>query len=360
MLFFNDSIENINLKKIKDQHKSFRLKLQAGAVCSACLKPLTNEDSMIAGMGPTCLERTRFAESIDRQYLTEIEGQRESVSKGLMPTRTVLLKNKNDKNPYYMTILNVSYLESLGIDRTKMNEIYNKTGSMKEAISQALMSFVPVECEYVAQTATPKHPEVMRKFKTFQKTLRNILKERTVYLKENPYNSYYNQVQNKKNLSEEQNKERDSLLDKKIVEPDFFNLGWSKGYFHRATWIDRLNYTQLAEAKLLASTLKQKTMPSEYTIKDYGLTDQEIMTGLQHSGQVFEKNLFKSFLEGNKNLFFLIEMYKKIDAFEGREKLLAIRSSAQIANNTSLKKEDLHELGLLCQKNKVSLSLLKV
>lgn len=225
---------------------------------------------------------------------------------------------------------------------------------MAQAIAQSLYSFVPVEGESVAPTTNPKHPEVMRHFKKFQKTLRAIYKERFDYLKSNPYTSYYNQVKSKKSLSQEQESARTELLSQKDLNPEYFNLGWSKGWFHRSTWIKRLNFTQLSEAKLLASALNQKSMPSEIEAKDYGLTDQEIMTGLQHSGQAFEKNLFKSFVDGNKRLIFLIEAYKKFDTFEGMDKLYFIRLSSQVANQEELKAPEIIKLNEMLQKYKLS------
>lgn len=355
MLFFDDNTQNINLKKLKALQEAHAKNLHStGAVCSACQKPLSNEESMVAGMGPICLERTRFAEEVDRSMLSEIEGQKEPINKGLYPARTVILRERNEKYPRYVTVLSVAPLESVVIDRTEMNKNYEQSGSMAEAIAQSLYSFVPVEGESVAPTANPKHPEVMRHFKKFQKDLRNIYKERFEYIKSNPYSSYYNQVQSKKSLTEEQEASRNELLNQKDLNPDFFNLHWSKGAFHRATWIQRLNFTQLSEAKLLASALNLKPLPSDVSVKDYGLTDQEIVSGLQHSGQVFEKNLFKSFVDGNKNLIFLIETYKKFDSFEGMDKLFFIRLSSSISSGDSLKPEDVAKMDQLLLKYKIS------
>src|SRR5690606_23590612 len=152
---------------------------------------------------------------------------------------------------------------------------------------------------------------------------RSIYKERNNYLKENPYTSYYNQVSSKKGLTPEQEQNRIALLSHKDLQEAEFNKNWSQGLYHRATWLDRLNLTQLSEAKLLASCLKAKKIPDSVPVKDYGLTDQEIISGLQHSGQLMEKNLFKAFIDGNKNLIFLIELYKKQESFSGEDKLFS-------------------------------------
>lgn len=359
MLFLDDN--SINYKKLQAlQEAHFAKRLQNGAVCSACQKTLTNEESMVAGMGPICLEKTRFAEEVARNMLSEVEGPKESINKGLYPARTVILRERNEKEPRYVTVLSVQPLESIVIDRNELNEHYKKTGSMAESIALSLYSFVPVEGESVAPTTTPKHPEVMRHFKKFQKELRSIYKERFEYIKSNPFNSYYNQVNSKKNLTQEQENNRNELLNKKELDPTYFNQYWSKGEFHKATWLFRLNQTRLSEAKLLSSALQNtKGLDSQVELTDYGLTDQEIMAGLQHSGQVFEKNLFKSFIEGNKNLIFLIESYKKYNTFEGLDKLFFIRLSNTLSNNEEIKAPELLKTQEMLIKYNIDLNLLK-
>ena len=361
MLFFSENDNNINLKGIRELVASrLAMRHQHGAVCTACQKPLTNEDSMIAGMGPVCLERARFAEAVSRDQLGEIEGQKEPINKGLYPARTAILREKSEKLPRYVTVLSVTPLESLLIDRTEMNKVYAQTGSMAEAIGQSLYSFVPVEGESIAPTTNPKHPEVMRSFKKFQKSLRDIIKERMDYLKGNPYSSYYNQVSSKKGLTAEQEAARIELLSQKDLKPEYFNEGWSKGLFHRATWLSRLNQTQLSEAKMLASVLKIKAFPESIKIQDYGLTDAEIMGGLGHSNQIQEKNLFKAFVEGNKNLMFLMEIYKKFDTVEGPDKLFFIRLSNTMTSKENLKLDQVQKLKELLPKYKISPNLISI
>lgn len=361
MLFFDDNDQNINLNKLKAiQLAHAQKRHQHGAVCTACQKPLSNEDSMNAGMGPVCLERARFAEEVSREMLSEIEGVKEPINKGLYPARTAILRERTEKNPRYVTVLSVSPLESLIIDRSEMNQLYNESGSMAHAISQSLYAFAPIEGESIAATTNPKHPEIMRQFKKFQKALRSIYKERSNYLKENPYTSYYNQVSSKKSLSPEQEQNRIKLLSHKDLQEAQFNQNWSQGLYHRATWLDRLNFTQLSEAKLLANCLKVKTLPPSVPVKDYGLTDQEIMSGLQHSGQLMEKNLFKAFIEGNKNLIFLIELYKKQESLAGEDKLFALRLSNQIAQKDGFKLDQVNKIKELLTKYKISPQLLNL
>lgn len=340
MLFLDD----------KPKFKTKNTKRQLGSlVCLACQKPIESGDSVMSGMGPICLERTRFAEIVDRSHLPEIEGARESILKGLYPARTAILNLKNEKNPRYVTVLSVEHLESIVIDRTEMNKAYQETGSMKDAILASLYAFSPMDGSSIAPISNPKHPEVMRQYKKFQKEIRGIYKERAEYLLKHPHTAYYNQVQSKKTLNPEQTKNREELLSKKDLEPDYFNKHWSSGAFHKATFITRLQFTKLSEARVLALALNKNL---DIKTLDYGLTDQEISSGLQHSGQLFEKNLFQSFISGNKNLMFLIEIYKKIDSFEGSDKLFFVRLSNLLNTKTEFK--DIEKLEELLQKYKIS------
>lgn len=335
-MFFDDNSQNINLKKInaiKLANKNFNH--ETGVICTACQRPLTDESSMIAAMGRICLERTRFAENITRDLLEHVEGPRESINKGLYPARTAILRERSEKQPRLVTILSVEPLDSVILDRMEMKLNYEKNKmTMAEAIANSLYSFMPIEAESIAAIQTPKNPEVMRDFKTFQKNLRQDLKDRTDYLRDHPFNDYYNQVSSKKTLSEAQLEAREELLNTKIVNPQKFNEGWGKGKFHRATWIARMKETQLSEAKSLSSALEinNSIRLDGVEIKDYGLTDQEILMGLQHSHQNLEKSLFKSFIEGNRNLIGLIEMYKNFNTIEIKDKMNVIKFMTKIAN----------------------------
>lgn len=342
-MFFNENKQKLNLKKIEALKKAHTLHRRGGeVVCTACQKPLTNEESMIAGMGPVCLERSRFAEVVPREQLSEIEGPKESISKGYYPARTVILRTKQESNPRYVTILSVDNNESVLIDRSEMHKFYQQTGSMAEAIAASLYMMDPAEGDSVATSTSPRNPDVMKEFKRFQKELRGVLKERNDYLKQNPVNNYYAQVVSKKGLTDDQLTNREWLLSQKDLNPNFFQENWSKGRFHRATWISRLKNTQLAEAKALSEAMEKNSNHNlaEVELKDYGLIDTEIASGLQHSNQVYEKMLFRSFMEGNKNLMVLVEFYKKQSSLELKDKMLSLKINNKITNQEALLPEE--------------------
>lgn len=234
---------------------------RGGVVCTTCQKPLSDEDSMIAGMGPVCLERSRFAEHVGRENLVHLEAAREPMNKGLYPARTAILKLKEENLARFVTVLSADSSNSLMIDRTEMNDEYAKTGSIAEAIVSSLYNFESHEGEYVSALTNPKDADLARDFKRFQKHVREIYKERNEFIKANPFIAYYNQVHSKKSLSDAQLEAREKLLNDKEVYPEQFQDSWGKGKVHLATWVQRLKSTQLSEARILADALDAKVKP---------------------------------------------------------------------------------------------------
>lgn len=346
----------VNKKRIDALRKQIaNPHLHKGAVvCTACQKPLAVEESMIAGMGPVCLERSRFAEHISRQELAHLEGPKEPLSKGLYPARTMLLKLKFEDTPRFVTVLSAENNSALVIDRTEMNEEYAKTGSIADAIVSSLYNFEPHEGEHVSSIVNPKDADLARDFKKFQKHIREMYKERSEFLKQNPLNSYYNQVLSKKGLSETQLEAREKLLEAKDLDPEKFQDSWGKGKIHLVTWSSRLKATQLSEARLLAEALDAKVKNSGVEEKDYGLTDAEIIAGLAHSNQVLEKNLFKTFLDGSEFLPVALDMYKKFPSMDLSDKMFTNKILGEISSKKALDPELKAQWKDVLSKNKIS------
>ena len=324
MIMLFGSSGHINQKKVKalrEQIANPHLH-KNGVVCTTCQKPLSDEESMIAGMGPVCLERSRFAEHISRQELSHLEGPKEPLNKGLYPARTMLLKLKQEETPRFVTVLSAESSNALVIDRTEMTDEYAKTGSIADAIVSSLYNFSPHEGEHVSSLTAPKDADLARDFKKFQKHIREMYKERSEFTKQNPMVAYYNQVLSKKSLSDDQLESREKLLQEKELYPEKFQDSWGKGKIHLATWVSRLKSTQLSEARILADALDSKVQNNQIEIKDYGLTDAEILHGLNSSNQILEKNLFKSFLDGSEYLSVSIDMYKKFPTMDLPDKML--------------------------------------
>lgn len=312
---------------------------RGGVVCTTCQKPLSDEDSMSAGMGPVCLERSRFAEHVGRENLIHLEAAREPLNKGLYPSRTAILKLKQENLGRFVTFLSADSNQSLMIDRSEMNEAYSKTGSIAEAIVSSLYNFEPHEGEYISALGNPKDADLARDFKKFQKHVRETYKERSDFIRANPFVSYYNQVQSKKGLSESQLEAREKLLADKENQPEIFQDQWGKGKVHLSTWIKRLKSTQLSEARILADALEVKSKSLNMEIKDFGLTDQEIEAGLHHSHQALEKHLFKSFIEGSTYLMIKVDLYKRFKDMELSDKMATTKIFAELSQQKPMTAE---------------------
>ena len=73
-------------------------------ICSDCETVLINYKSMEAGMGPVCLSRTRFIESIDEKHLASFEGKRKFISE-TAEFKTGIFKEQNSESLKYITII---------------------------------------------------------------------------------------------------------------------------------------------------------------------------------------------------------------------------------------------------------------
>lgn len=263
----------------------------------------------MAGFSPTWLEKVRFTELLSNSDLITVEGQKESVMKGIIPSKTCLIKFKT-KEYRQATILSSSPFESIFIDRNILSKEYKESGSLTQAILQSLYTFSPMSAEYLTLIGKPNHPEIMRKYKKFQKEFKLILKERNKYISKRPFLAYYNKIASKKELSAEQLEHRELLLEEKELNPELFNRYWKDGEYHKSTIISRLKDIQLPEAKILAKLLsKNISIP----VEDYGFVDQEIISGLSHIQTILEKNLIICFWSGHPKFMEMCQLYEKKD-----------------------------------------------
>lgn len=310
-----------------------------GFLCCVCQKPLKSEESMAAGMGPTCLERARFAESLEPSYLDEMTGIHEPAHKAMEPSRSVLIKLA-DGSTVFSTVISFSNSQALVIDRSAVNKAYETKGSMVEALIEGLRKANPMEIQYVSELEQPRKPELMKAYKNFQKNFRTIMRERSDFLLRNPTLPYYKKINKKKDLNVIQLANREELMRLKDFNDPNFLINWNDGSYHVASLLDRLSYTRLSEAKLFKRTLEDNTLKPDFKVKDFGLTDQEIMSGLQHSGKVLEKNMFLAFKNGNPNMILLIELHKKIKDIKGLDRLKVYRMTHKIVSNEVIPEDD--------------------
>lgn len=296
-------------------------------VCQVCFKPLKSHGSVIAGMGPVCRERLRFAEEADLDELETMKGEAEPPnSRSLLPFRNVILEGKK-RDLTLASILGVNNGNIILVDRQKLKETYNNSKSYSEAFSQCIKLVSNIELSSVHAIVSPDHPQIRREFLKFQKKHKQKIKEREDITESN--RSYeldysFGNVESLKDLSEDQQKNRQEMLDLQKSNPEQFNQLYATGEFHLATFLKRMENSDFNEVLEIRKILLKRYAP-KIDVKDYGLTIDEIANGLQASNKIFEKNLFRAFHQGNTNLMGIVEIINKQPSMETNDKMSSIK-----------------------------------
>lgn len=281
--------------------------------CSVCGSKLKNPASMEAGIGPICLIRNRFSEFIEDEKLIFLMNSIETLQ-SLKENSTVLIKLKNNK-VILSYVLNIkdSYITIL--NKKGSSKEYKVSKSMSKSIYNNILKISKEDIDYFSKISVPKDPDTKREFLNFNKYYNELLKEKD-NLKKNiidlKINKFYHKIYSKTDLTAHQKTERFHLLSKKEKDPTNFNNNWNKGYYQRNTWIYRLENTNNKYSKTLAHILKNKKS-NNIEIKDYGLTDEEIYTGLKHSSEKMESLIFHAYINNNKNIKMMIKLYINFD-----------------------------------------------
>lgn len=315
-------------KKIKERQTEEVTQLfgdLGSVVCTTCQRSLQAEDSMIAGMGTICRERARFTERLDRKDLKSVEGKKEPVDTGLYPARNAIMRIKEVEDPHFVSIISVNPRESNMMDRTEMNKIYNETGSMAEAISRSIFSLNPNKVYSVASAVRPKHPFLAKMFNKFQRADRKDVRERIKRVRENLDDTYYQIIDSKKSLSDEQKEARDKLV-VKVKGNDERRKVFQEGHYHMATLLSRLDDVFMPQAKSLKASIAnvKELNDKKVKVKDYGLTDTEILRHFA-STKSNERVIVKAFFQGSKDLPKMLELYNKAKTLSGMEKVMALK-----------------------------------
>lgn len=296
-------------------------------VCQVCLKPLKNHGSVIAGLGPVCRERLRFAENADIDELETMKGDSEPPnSRALLPFRTVILESKN-RSLTLSSILGVNNGNVILVDRRKLQDEYSNSKSYSEALSKCIKLVSNIDLSSVHSIVSPDHPQYRREFLKFQKKHKQKIKEREESISVN--RSYeldysFGNVESKHQLDLDQQKNRQEMLDLQKNNAEHFNQLYATGEFHLATFLKRLENSDFEEILEMRKVLLKRYVP-KIDVKDYGLTVDEISNGLQAANKVFEKNLFKAFYQGNSNLMGIVEIINKQPTMEVSDKMNSVK-----------------------------------
>ena len=297
-------------------------------ICQVCFKPLKTHGSIVAGMGPVCRERLRFAEDAELEILETMKGESEPPnSRSLLPFRNVIIEEKNSKNLTLSSILGVNNGNIILVDRQKLKETYSNSQSYSEAFSKCIKLVSNIEINSVHSINSPDHPQFRREFLQFQKKHKQKIQEREELIASNKaYELDYSfgNVESEKYLSEEQIKNRKEMLELKNTNNELFNQLYATAEFHLATFLTRLENSNFTELLEMRKILLKRYSP-KIDVKDYGLTIDELSNGLQAANKPFEKNLYKAFTQGNTNLMGIIEIINRQSAMENADKMISIK-----------------------------------
>lgn len=277
-----------------------------------------------------CRERLRFAEQADTEVLETMKGELEIPnSKSLLPFRNVILKEKTSDKIVLSSLLGVNNGSIILVDRQKLNQIYNSIDSISytQAFSQSLGVIQNFEIESVHAIEKPDHPEYRREFTKFSKIHKTRIEEREQISSKNIEDNLdysFGNITSTRDLSDTQKSNREEMMNMQKSNNEKFNQLFAQGEFHLATFLKRLESSDFPEILEVRKILLKRYSP-QIDVKDYGLTQNEISSGLQSANKNIEKNLYKAFSEGNTNLMAIIDIFNKQDKLEPKDKIFAIK-----------------------------------
>jgi len=260
---------------------------------------------MEAGMGPVCLSRTRFIESIGEDQLSSFEGKRKSISES-HEFKTGILRTPDSPSLKYVTLLKKDGEHFVFIDRKKYSNLYDSGLSVTEALMASLGEARVDPQATIATVSEPKEDELIQKFKGFVGKYKEELQSREKEF----YEFGFSSVVGNKGLPVEQKENRKEFIKnyKTKYSPEFKEK-WSSGEYSISTIIARLNSSKIPGAKDLAAALKKK---HNVSAKDYGLTDEEISLGLQQATLPLERKIFSAIIKGEGKLVELSRAYSDL------------------------------------------------
>lgn len=298
-------------------------------LCQICLKPLTSHNSIVAGMGPVCRDRLRFAEDASEEVLSTMKGKAEVPnSRSLLPFRNVILEQKETGKNLLSSIFGVNNGTVIFVDRQILHQKYNQSNiSYSQAFAESVYLIQNPEINSVHAVEKPDHPEFRRDFIKYSKLHKKEIEERDSYSlnhKEFELDFTFGNVESTRDLSEDQENNRNEMLSLQKTDLNQFNQLFAQAEYHLATFLKRLENSEFDEILAIRKIILKRYYP-QIDVKDYGLTQNEIINGLQSANKGIEKNLFKCFSEANPNLIGIIDIFQKQESMEPKDKIFAIK-----------------------------------
>lgn len=311
--------------------------------CPLCNKRLFRPESEIAGIGPVCQKRIKFAEYLEESELTTMMTSRQSFSQNNRENKTLIFKNTKGQL-ILATLLSVDSNDVIYLNRQRAQRVFEETDSLTEATLSGIEIESVSNIEYVSNIDLPDHADLKRAFTAFNKDyLEDIVHREEIEkdLKEKKLNAVYYPVIDKRDMTSAQIKAREELMVFKENHPRDYHFAWANGVYQRSTFLARIQNHSYPESIRLKAYLNKISKFKNLEVKDYGLTDDEIETGLTHSEQKIESLLFKAYSQSNRNINLMIALAEKIDTLNPVTRLKAHRALSNMLNAFRYTKEDL-------------------
>lgn len=325
--------------------KEYKFEFPKETSCPVCNKKLHNPESLVAGIGPVCHKKIKFAEKIPHHLLLQCAHFRKNPFDAIKQNKTLILKNTVgttfiahiiyvNKDEQMFLYLDRSAIHKDCLDKKLfLSDIYYKN------IKQEHLSNI----DFVSEIDSPQTPDLRREYFLYNKEYsqqEKELKDLNKELIDRGLYSVYQNINTKDDMTESQRQNRDQLMLFKDNTSDVYHHMWDNGLYQKATFLSRIKNLKTKESIRLYEYLSLD-FPTELMIKDYGLTDDEIMNGFKHSSKKYESILFTSYISGNRNILLMVSLCEKIPALSIINRTKVLKALINMSKNNHYTKEDL-------------------
>jgi hypothetical protein len=312
--------------------------------CPICNLKLSRPESIIAGIGPVCHKRLKFAEKATFDELRTMASKREFPKTFIKNNKILIAKNQKEEVYSLFKVLNSNKEEFIALNLNQVREEYDKEKNIVSAYLNSIHLIKYSSLEFVSDLQTPDHPDFRKKFNFFNEEYKNEMLEQNYIEKsfqELGISTYYVKINTKEDMTTYQRNNREEMSQIREKEPQKYSNMWSSGIFQRATLMHRLKSLKNKESNDFYNFLMNSEQSKLLDVKDWGLTDEEIINGLKHSTQKIESYLFMAFLNGNKNFTLMLALSKKIPEMSKNNKFKAYQVLIKMLGNPSFNLDDL-------------------
>tara|TARA_Y100000034_G_C6909847_1_gene423908 strand:+ start:4272 stop:5198 length:927 start_codon:yes stop_codon:yes gene_type:complete len=246
----------------------------------------------------------KFTESLD---ISDYKAMGEPIGiYGLKSGRYYIIKIKEIEELKLIFVLNYDIHKLIYLDMHMFNNFYKENNFSKSFVN-SIFEITSFDMAKAYDLTLPQDPMLRREYnKNYNKKYNEYIKVKESIKENDKFNSFLS-VENYSDLDKFQRRERETLTEERNTDEGFQHF--EMGEYHLATLLKRLESCKILEAQNFKEMLKKHRF--SVAIKDYGLTNAEIISGLSHAKKPIEKEIFRAFLKGSKNVNLAIDLYEK-------------------------------------------------